>query len=136
MGRQKSVVGGQLVPFPASVSDKQVGAIVVPLAPAAPEILGTAQIPGGDVNKTIHFTCQLTNAAAGESVSFHLYRGAAEIAATDVYTAVVSGPTVIHCHWHDETPGAGQASYTVRVDGDMGAVTTVTSRRLTVEHSG
>ena len=136
MGRQKSVVGGQLVPFPASVSDKQIGAVVIPLAPAAPVILGTGQIPGGNVNKTIHFTCQLANPAAGETVSFHLYRGAAEIAATDIYAQLVMGVSFVHCHWHDETPGSGQVSYTVRADGNMGAVTSATSRRLTVEHSG
>jgi hypothetical protein len=139
MGRGRSVVGGQLIPFPAVASDKQTGAQVVPTAPAAPAILGTVQIPGGDVDKLIHFTCQLSTAAAVENVTFHLYRGAAEISATDVYVdavQVANGSEVIHCHWHDATPGAGQVTYTVRVDGDIGGATTVTSRRLTVEHAG
>lgn len=140
MGRAKSVVGGQLIPFPAVVSDKQTGAVVVPLAPAAPAILGTVQIPGGDVDKLIHFTCALTSVAVpSETVTLHLYRGAAEISATDIYAETIisaDGAVVVHCHWHDPTPGAGQVTYTVRIDGDVGDVTTARSRRLTVEHAG
>lgn len=139
MGRGRSVVGGQLIPFPAVASSKLTAGVVVPQTPAAPEILGTVTIPGGDVDKLVHFTCQLSTTAVVENVRLHLYRGAAEISATDIYieaVQVANGNAVIHCHWHDATPGAGQVTYTVRVDGDVGAVTTVVSRRLTVEHAG
>jgi len=137
MGRQKTGVSGQNIPFPAGVTDKQTAAATVTVAPADPVVLGTVQIPGGDVDKVIHFTGELVSDVGGENVTFMLYRGAAELAVTDRYTQLApNSRELVHMHWYDANPGPGQVTYSVRAIGDVGGQTDVESRRTTVEHAG
>lgn len=136
MGRGRSVVGSQLLPFPGSVSQKLTAGVAIPAAPAAPIALGQVTIPGGNVDKEIVFTVQL-EAADDDTVTLHLYRDGAEIDATDVYDIdVFAGEThTLTVHWHESDPGAGAVQYVARADSAAGNVT-ATSRRLTAKQAG